>query len=70
MESKKNYRLGLHGCDDSTKFNIELTDTEFKLIARISYESARVSTYGCMPTLRIVEVDDTIEAKLRIREQN
>jgi len=54
MQSElKLYRIALHGCDDSTIFEMELTDEEFALAERIAAKSEETSSYGCMPTMVI-----------------
>ena len=50
---KHNYRLSIEGCDDSTNFDIELTDQEFVLMQNICAKAKETSTYGCMPTMEI-----------------
>lgn len=54
----KRYRIGVHGCDDSTCFDIELTDEEANGVSKIAERSEQVSTYGCMPIVEIQEEAD------------
>ena len=54
MEKKK-YRIGVHGCDDSTIFEMELTDREAELIGTVCKKCTQTSEYGCMPTMDIEE---------------
>lgn len=54
MEEKEMlYKIGVHGCDDSTIFTLPLTEAEAAAIQKIGEKSEEVSTYGCMPTLVI-----------------
>lgn len=50
---KKRYEIELRGCDDSTFFQIGLTDKEHTLLKRISDKSKQLSKYDCMPQLFI-----------------
>lgn len=45
--------IGLHGCDDSTYIDMEITDEEYEFLKRVSNLSKKESTYGCMPTMEI-----------------
>jgi hypothetical protein len=45
--------IALHGCDDSTYFDMEITNGEFEFLKRVSNLSRNKSTYGCMPTLNV-----------------
>jgi hypothetical protein len=49
------YEITLKGCDDVTKFTIELTEQEKTLVDRISKLSILTSDYQCMPTMHIKE---------------
>jgi hypothetical protein len=49
----KTYRICLDGCDDSTCFDIDLTDDELEVVKKLEKLSKETSTYGCMPTLEI-----------------
>lgn len=53
--AKKRYSITLSGCDDLTTFEEELTSREFALLKRLAERSKEVSTYGCMPVLKIQE---------------
>lgn len=50
------YIIALHGCNDSTIFEMELTEEEYKLVKKIADKSEEVSTYGCMPIMEIKKV--------------
>lgn len=54
----KTYEICLMGCDDETRFNMELTDTELELVQRICKLSEETSDYGCMPTMTCEEVSE------------
>lgn len=58
---KKSYVIELIGCDDTTRFLMELNEKEFKLIEKISKISKETSSYGCMPTLVVEEYSRTLE---------
>lgn len=51
------YLIRLIGCDDTTEFTMELTDQEADLLEKISIKSQEVSTYNCMPKLKIHKED-------------
>lgn len=51
------YKICLHGCDDCTVFEMELTQKQYDLLQKVSEKSIETSTYGCMPTLGIEKVD-------------
>lgn len=53
---KKKYRISVHGCDDSTVIEKELTQQEFKIIKEVAQEVTKVSHYICMPTMVIEEI--------------
>jgi len=54
---KKLYKILLIGCDDTTYIKIELEEEEYLLMKKIEIKSKKESTYGCMPTLKIKEVE-------------
>jgi hypothetical protein len=47
------YTINVHGCDDTTSFEIELTDEEAAVAKRIADKCTETSTYGCMPTMTV-----------------
>ena len=53
---KKNYRIALLGCDDTTGFNMDLDEKEYELLKRVSELSIETSEYSCMPIMEITEV--------------
>lgn len=52
------YRVALHGCDDTTYIDIDLTDDEAAAIGRVAAASDAESEYGCMPTLTITRTEE------------
>ncbi len=52
-----NIRLNVNGCDDSTCFDIDVTESELEFLEKIVEKCNSTSTYGCMPTMDI-EVPD------------
>jgi len=56
--SKKNYKVSIHGCDDSTIFEIEMTKAEYVFLKKIADRSQEVSTYGCMPIIYIEGINE------------
>lgn len=46
-------QIALCGCDDTTIFEIEVTEAERALIERMCKASKDASDYGCMPTMEI-----------------
>ena len=55
---KKKYEIILDGCDDSTKFEMELTNEEFELLNKVSVKSNEASKYCCMPRMYLCEVPE------------
>ncbi len=47
-------KIEIHGCDDSTKFSMEVTQQEFEFLETISKKSVEASEYQCQPILEIV----------------
>ena len=54
---KKKYRISVHGCDDSTIIEKELTEDELKTIQSIASEVTDSSEYVCMPTMEVKELE-------------
>lgn len=48
----------LYGCDDSTKFILDIKKEEINLLERIALKSEETSTYQCMPTFDFVLEDE------------
>ena len=55
---KKKYRILVHGCDDSTIIEKELTEDELKIIKSVATEVTETSEYGCMPTTEVKELEE------------
>ena len=55
---KKKYRILVHGCDDSTIIEKELTEDELKTIQSIASEVTESSEYVCMPTMEVEEMEE------------
>ena len=55
---KKKYIIVIDGCDDSTKFEMELTNEEFELLEKVSAKSNEASKYCCMPRMYLYEVTE------------
>lgn len=54
----KKYKITLQGCDDSTYIPIELDEKDYELLTKLSIKSREISSYGCMPIMRIEEIDN------------
>lgn len=50
------YEVELVGCDDTTAFNLVLTQEQLEVVKLLEIKSKETSTYGCMPTLEVREV--------------
>jgi hypothetical protein len=55
---KKKYRISVHGCDDSTIIEKELTEDELKIIKSVATEVTETSEYKCMPTMIVEELEE------------
>ena len=55
---KKKYRISVHGCDDSTIIEKELTEDELKIIQSVASEVTETSEYGCMPIMIVEELEE------------
>ena len=51
----KKYLIDNEGCDDTTRFEIELTDEELKIIMKFIKANNLSSSYGCQPKIKIYE---------------
>lgn len=47
--------IGLHGCDDSTFFDVEVTPEERAFVERLCERSREASSYSCQPTMDVRE---------------
>lgn len=52
---KKNYFITLIGCDDITRFQMELSNEELELVKKLCQKSEETSEYVCMPTMEVEE---------------
>ena len=57
---KKKYRISVHGCDDSTIIEKELTEDELKIIQSVASEVTETSEYGCMPIMEVEELEELL----------
>jgi hypothetical protein len=56
-------KVGVHGCDDSTIFNIEATPAEFEFLKRVAEKCTSTSENGCQPKMEVEEApQNTVEA--------
>lgn len=56
--TKQNIWISLCGCDDTTAFQMEVTEAEKAFVERMCALSVETSTYGCEPTMEMTEVRD------------
>jgi len=45
------FSVQIRGCDDSTHFEMQMTDQEYEFLQKVCKLSAETSTYECMPTM-------------------
>ena len=64
------YKIGVHGCDDSTYIYKELNQEELKLVKQIAEEITNASSSGCMPTMEVEELIITEDVLDNIRYAN
>lgn len=50
------YKIILEGCDDTTVFDMELTDDEYNLLVRVSEKANETSTYMCEPRMYVQKI--------------
>lgn len=53
LDEKLNVEIELVGCDDTTVINMCVTAQELEVLQRVSAMSREISTYSCMPIMRI-----------------
>ena len=51
-------RIDLVGCDDTTKFDMEITQEQYEFLNEISKESKMHSEYSCMPIMEVGILED------------
>lgn len=49
-------KVYLHGCDDTTEFEMEITEDEMRLLKEVEILSKATSTYECMPIMEIKKI--------------
>ncbi|MED4261996.1 hypothetical protein [Priestia aryabhattai] len=54
----KHYSIYLEGCDDTTSFVMELSESEFEVVKKIEELSKKHSSISCQPVLEIDEADE------------
>lgn len=67
MDKEKCF-INIAGCDDNTLIDIELTKDEIKLLELIAEKSMKISTYSCMPVLRVITGEDAKDLENDILE--
>ena len=55
MNETKLYDISVHGCDDNTYVEMELTQQEYELVKKIADKITETSTQQCMPRMYINE---------------
>ena len=55
--------VNIEGCDDTTSFNIEADNIELAFLKKLCALSEETSTYGCMPVMKVYELDDKKDGK-------
>ncbi len=58
VKNMKKYLIVNRGCDDHTKFILELTDEELKTIIKFCDENNKASDYSCKPEIEVFEYDE------------
>lgn len=51
------WTIRIVGCDDETKFDIDLDDEEATAVREVSAASKEASEYGCQPVLHMAYSD-------------
>lgn len=57
-KNMKKYKIENRGCDDSTEFDIELTNEELITVIKIFEANNKKANYGCKPELYIYDYDN------------
>lgn len=55
------HTISLIGCDDTTRFEMDLTDEEAAFVRRMAELANAASTYCCMPEMEIGVVEQVTE---------
>lgn len=64
---KEKYLVKNIGCDDTTEFEIELTDEELLTIMRFIKENNKVAVYHCQPKIKIFVTNSDEDNKVSSR---
>jgi hypothetical protein len=64
----RRWKILLRGCDDSTMFEMELSDDEANTLRKVSKTSKATSTCDCMPTIEIEAANLGAERQSRAEE--
>lgn len=67
--NKEKCFIKLIGCDDSTLIDLELTNDEIKLLERIATKSYKISTYSCMPVMKVIKGEEAKKLEQKLLEQ-
>lgn len=59
------YLIECCGCDDSTQITMDLTDKQLAFVKYLTGQITLTSTYGCMPTMNVRQLDEVEEWELR-----
>lgn len=57
------HRIYIMGCDDTTKFEMDLTDEEAAFVRRMAELANAARTSGCMPEMEIEVVEQVREER-------
>jgi len=68
--SKEKCFINISGCDDRTLVDIELTKDEIRLLESIAEKSKQISTYSCMPTLKVIKGQEAVELEKEMLESS
>lgn len=49
--------VSVHGCDDSTIFDIEATESEYEFLKLVAQKCTETSSYRCMPIMEVAKKD-------------
>lgn len=56
-DARSKYEIDLEGCDDSTVFEMMLSDSEYQTLLKVSKKANDTSTYTCMPRMYVNKAD-------------
>lgn len=55
---KKKFEIAVHGCDDSTEIEYELTEEQMELVKDIAKKITETSHYVCMPIMEVELINE------------